>query len=293
MMGARSGALAVGVRGLVSIPTTQKPARIPQGLRSAQGAQAEAAAMRQSIPGALVPDQRAARIARMRRSVGFSARMHVADLPGHRADSVVMVTATYRDGADWKAGHVRELLDHIRKWCNRNAIECRYVWVGELQARGAIHYHVALWLPFGSMLPKADAQGWWPHGSTRTELARKAVPYLMKYLSKGTHFDGMPKGARMHGAGGLDHSMRRARRWLGLPGWIKARSDIYDDWRPCKGGGWTDPDGVCIPSEFQRVWLGDAWGLLRVADYGRPFKADGAFSWLHRSPMHKGASHVA
>jgi len=219
--------------------------------------------------------------------------MHMASLrPGFRHDSVVMVTATYADGVEWKPGHMATLMDHIRKWCKRKGIDCRYVWVSEVQtkrrrAQGGhcMHYHVALWIPFGYMLPKADAQGWWPHGDTKTELARNAVGYLMKYFSKGSDGMVLAHGARMYGVGGLDHTMRRARRWLGLPAFIKARADIFDDWRRASvGGGWTDPDGVCIPSEFQRAWLGDAFGLIRVADYGRPFQADGPFTWLHRSP---------
>lgn len=206
-----------------------------------------------------------------------------------------MITATYRAGAQWQPMHVAAWLNHIRMWCKRKGIECRYVWVAELQekraarrrenAQAVVHYHVAIWLPFGVELPFSDAQGWWPHGDTRTEWARAAVPYLMKYVSKGGGELRLPNGCRMYGVGGLEHSMRRARRWLGLPSWIKARSDIFDDWRPARGGGWRVPEGdFVIPSEFRRVWLGDAWGLLRVEDHGRPFPADGPFTWLHRSP---------
>lgn len=203
-----------------------------------------------------------------------------------------MLTATYRAGAVWEPGHVRDWLHRVRKWCQRRRVGFRYVWVAELQEkRGArrkeraealVHYHVAIWLPEGVQLPFSDAQGWWPHGDTRTEWARAAVPYLMKYLSKGSDTLRLPNRCRMHGAGGLEHVMRRARRWLGLPAFVRARSDIHDDWRPARGGGWCDPEGTAIPSEWQRTWLGDAWGLLRVADYGRPFAADGPFTWLRR-----------
>jgi len=275
---------ASGFRGLVSVPTTHKPAPVhPETARVSGELRTEL--------GAFVPPSREARISRMRRSVGFSARMHLADRPGFRSDSVVMVTATYRDGVEWEPGHVRGLMNHIRMWCKRKGIECRYVWVGEVQTKRAaregghcLHYHVALWLPFGYRLPMADAQGWWPHGSTRTELARAAVPYLMKYFSKGSGGMVLPNGARMHGAGGLDFAMRRARRWLGLPAFVQARSDIFDQWTRVKGGGWSDPDGVCIPSEFSRAWVGDSWACVRVADYGRPFKAEGPFTWISRGP---------
>jgi len=281
-MTARKG---VGVGGLVSVPTTQNSApRRPKTPGDAQ-------VLREGLK-AFVPPPRAGRIAKMRRAVGFSTRMHLAERPGFRSDSVVMVTATYADGVEWQPNHVRSLLDHVRKWCKRKGIECRYVWVGEVQTKRrsregthAMHYHIALWIPFGHMLPKADAQGWWPHGDTKTELARNAVGYLMKYFSKGSGGMELAQGARMYGVGGLDFAMRRARRWLGLPSFIKARADIFDDWtRAPVGGGWVNPEGVGIPSEFQRAWLGDAYGLLRVADYGRPFAADGPFTWLSRGP---------
>jgi hypothetical protein len=283
MRALRAGVPAVGVRGLVSVPTTQKPPPIHAETRESSQA------LRDGV-GGFVPPSRLARISRMRRSVGFSARCHLADKPGFRSDSVVMVTATYRAGVEWEPGHVRLLMTHIRQWCKRKGVDCRYVWVGEVQTKRAaregghcLHYHVALWLPFGHKLPMADAQGWWPHGATKTELARAAVPYLMKYFSKGSGGMVLPDGARMHGAGGLDHSARRARRWLAYPSFIKARADIHDDWRRAPvGGGWVNPEGFVIPSEFARAWLGDAWGCLRVADYGRPFPADGPFSWITR-----------
>jgi len=270
--GAGAGVLAVGAAGLVSIPTSG---------RSEVSERADA--MRQAV-GGFVPDPHRGRIARLRRSVGFAARGHLAERRGFRPDQVFMVTATYADGAEWRPRHVSAWIKHIRAWCQARGYACRYVWVAELQKRGAIHYHLALWLPAEAYLPDSDAAGWWPHGSTRTERARAAVPYLMKYLSKGGapgSFN-LPEGARMFGIGGLEHSLRRARRWLGYPAFIKARADIHADWRRAPGGGWADPEGVVIPGEFVRTWLGDAYGLLRVVDYGRPFPVDGAYSAFPR-----------
>lgn len=281
MSAERAGA----VGGLVSVPTTQK--RVAPAVVSAA-----ADALRRER-GGFVPPARAGRVARMRRGVGVAARVHGAARPGFRPDRVAMITATYRAGALWEPGHVRAWLDHVRKWCKRRGVPCRYVWVCELQekraaargecAQAVVHYHVALWLPQGVQLPFSDACGWWPHGDTRTEWARAAVPYLMKYMSKGGGDLRLPSGCRMHGCGGLEHAMRRARRWLGLPAFVRARSDIHDAWDRVKGGGWFDPrHEVVVPSEFQRAWLGDAWGLLKVADHGRPFAADGPFTWLER-----------
>jgi len=262
--------------GLVSVPTTDK--RLPSPSESLR-----------SALGAFVPDPDRSRIAKLRRAVGFSARAHLAERPGFRSDAVLMLTATYRDGAEWEPGHVRAWLKNVREWFKARGKVCRYVWVAELTKRGRVHYHVALWMPSGEFLPASDAAGWWPHGSTRTERARAAVPYLLKYLSKGGTAEAhkLPSGARMYGVGGLEFAMRRARRWLGLPGFVQSRSDIFDSWHRATGGGWCSPELVVIPSEFQRVWAGDSFALLRVADYGRPFNPSGPFTWVHRRPESK------
>lgn len=264
------------VRGLVSVPTTR-----PE--RAAARVEGQSRALRRLLKAAEV-DRHRARIARMRQAVGFSARCQAVGSarPGYRPDYVVMLTLTYRQGEDWKPEHISDFLHTVRKAEARRGRVIRYVWVAELQERGAMHYHVAMWLPAGVTLPKPDACGWWPHGSSRIEAARDAVAYLMKYLSKGTDTSRLPKGARMHGAGGLEHAQRRAKRWLSLPGWVQSRSDVFDDWRPAVGGGWSDPEGTVIPSEHVRAWVGDRWTCVKVADYGRPFEASGPFTWLHR-----------
>lgn len=265
--------------GLVSVPTSG-PCR----------AVVEAAVLRDQR-GLLGPDVELSRLARLRRSIGFAARAHAVSERGHRSDVPWMVTLTYRgSNADWDARHVSEAVQCFRKWCNRCGYACRYVWVAELQQRGVIHYHLCCWLPRGVRMPKWDVRSsghgragvWWPHGMTNRKVARNAVPYLMKYMSKGSAgtFGSLPKGARIYGVGGLEHSLRRARRWLGLPAFVQARSSLHDEWRRAAGGGWSDAEGVTWPSEWRRCWAGDRWGLERVEDHGRPFDASGPFSWL-------------
>jgi hypothetical protein len=152
-----------------------------------------------------------------------------------------MVTLTYRDGDDWQPRHVSDLLKNIRQWAGRRSVEVAYVWVGELTKRGRLHYHVLLWLPRGVTLPKPDKQGWWRHGSTRIEWARKPVGYLVKYASKGTGEDwDFPAGARIHGAGGLDAAERMQRRWWVAPQWVRTTWPEWEaDTVPAKGGGWV------------------------------------------------------
>lgn len=280
----RAARIGGGRCGLVSLPTSG-PRRT--GARS-RGFSAVAAAARSVAlienRGAFVVGTDAARLARLRRAVGFTARVHLVDVevPCYCA----MVTLTYRDGGDWSPRHVSDYLHTLRKWWSRQGFHAsfRYVWVAELQKRGAIHYHIALFVPAGVTLPKPDEAGWWCHGATNVKAARGAVQYLMKYLSKGNKASDhrLPGGARCYGAGGLGEAMRLARRWLSLPGFIKARSDVQGSsgWFRAVGGGWIDPDGEVWCSEFRLCLVGGVRCLERVADHGRPFQADGVFSFV-------------
>jgi len=270
----------VGLCGLVSIPTSGQSTSARQAReRAERDAAARTSEARRQGPA---PEaRRKARVALLRRQVGFGARGHLAvQRPGFRPDYVAMLTLTYRDVGQWNPRHVSDALREARKHLKSLGHRLRYVWVAELQKRGALHYHVAIWLPAGVTLPKFDSAGWWPHGASNIVAARAAVPYLMKYLSKGLDTSGFPKGARIHACGGLEHAMARAKRWLGYPAFVKARADSRDDWRRSPGGGWVDPQGEIWPSEYVRAWLGDRYGPVKVRDHGRPFDACGPFSWI-------------
>jgi len=298
---ARSDALgASGAVGLVSVLSTQKrPAKESQrNPRTPFRVSAERAAAVQAV-GAFVAGGDDARMAKLRRAVGFSARAHGATRPGHRPDEARMVTLTYADAKGWRANHVRAYMDHVRKWHARQGIKCRYVWIAEIQdgkrrtdggARGAVHYHCLLWVPVGTPhMPKSDLQGWWPHGSTRTEKADKAASYICSYLKKSNSktFSEFPDGCRIYSVGGLEHSLRRARRWLGLPGFVQANSSYVDNWqRAPKGwGGWLCPEGEHYISEFRRVNVGGCIALQRVHTHARSIDASGPFAWLTDRPV--------
>lgn len=275
---ATEGHSGSGLGGLVSIPTT------PTKLAEAR-MQASERLLRERLR-AQVRDRTRGRVSRMRCKVGLAAKGHVASTqePGFRPHYVAMLTLTYSDGSQWSGEHLTRFVDCVRRHLAGRGIKFRYVWVAELQKRGAIHYHFAVWLPPGVKLPKPDQAGWWQWGSTNIEAARNAVPYLMSYLKKDKFRDAaeLPKGARLHGAGGMDRDTRRMRWWCSLPGFIRARADIHDDWRRAKGGGWSTPDGFVVPSEFERVKVGSKWCCVRVIDHGRPFPAEGPFSWISR-----------
>lgn len=255
-------------RGLVSVPTTHTRLLV------------DSSELRANL-GAFEVDTDKRRLAMLRMSVGFAARAHAVSAKGHRSDVPWLVTLTYRGVMDWRPDHIRSALTSARNWATRRGFAFRYVWVAELQKRGAIHYHVCVWLPRGVRMPKWDSdRAWWPHGMANRKVARHATAYLMKYLSKGTDYGRLPPGARAYGVGGLDHSLRRARRWLRLPSFVQGNSSIHDKWERVVGGGWRAPSGDHHASEFRLVVAAGARCLLRVAEHARSIVAGGPFSWL-------------
>lgn len=195
------------------------------------------------------------RLRRLRRAVVTASRLQQETLTGSKVRfRVAMLTLTYAECDAWRPQHIKELLRHLRQYLKRRGHAFRYVWVAELQERGAVHYHVVIWLPRGVTLPKPDKRGWWCHGSTRIEWARKPVSYLAKYASKVQSKGGeMPSGARLYGIGGLDRQDRYERAWWMLPKYIREHSPEPRDNGPAKrakGGGWLTPFGEWFPSRY-------------------------------------------
>lgn len=224
------------------------------------------------------------RIRRLRRSVLTAARMHEFELLDRRFKAA-MLTLTYREVGAWQCCHISELLQRIRVWLRRRGHRFRYVWVAELQQRGALHYHVLLWLPRGLTLPKPDKQGWWPHGSTRIEWARKPAGYLAKYATKLDSKSGIgfPPGARLHGRGGLEELGRAVASWFNLPHWAREVCDLAGRAMRVKGVGLVDrQSGVCLPSPWRLSW--NAAGTLcatRCWSYVNALRdVGGPFSWV-------------
>lgn len=266
--------------GLVSVPTTCTAGLTPRQALAEAVVRGERSELALAVD-AFVTDPSARRLARLRMSVGFGARAHAVSERGHRSDTPYMVTLTYRGVSDWKPDHITQALRAARAWADRQGFKLRYVWVAEMQKRGAIHYHLCIWLPRGVRMPKWDVRGWWPWGMSQRVIARNAVGYLLKYLSKGTDL-AFPKGARIYSVGGLEHSLRRARRWLSLPSFVQRHSDTLDNWRRADGGGWLSPSGGHWPSEFRQVFVGGLRYIQRVREYvrGDGFDPSGPFSWF-------------
>ena len=170
------------------------------------------------------------RVKRLRSSVWQAGYLHQMHQAGHRPEIPWFVTLTYRPGYEWAPHHIADALEGFRRWCKRKSVPCRYVWVAELQQRGAVHYHLLVWLPRGVRMPhwdrptrssKREVNPFWVMGSTNTQPAKAGVGYLMKYLSKMGKYHEFPPGCRTYGVGGLNHDGRQIRAWYRLPMWAK------------------------------------------------------------------------
>jgi hypothetical protein len=174
------------------------------------------------------------------------------------AVQAIMVTLTYKPGVVYSPRQITEYIRRTCGWLEPRGMLFAYEWVLELQKRGAPHYHVIWWVPFGSRMPMPDlASGrqrkpLWPHGMTRIEPARSGPAYIMKYTSKGSDEGRFPKGARLYGVGGFDTAKRIA-QWRALPAYIRDRTAVGEIVRRAKGGGWLVRDsGEHIPSAWER-----------------------------------------
>lgn len=217
------------------------------------------------------------RLVRMKHHVRTASRLIKETMSRNgRKWRALFVTLTYRPGVSWQSNHMTLFFTNVRNWANRQGAALGYVWVAEMQRRGAVHYHAVVWLPASLRLPRPDKRGWWRHGSTNVQaVKRNATGYLMKYVSKGVRGDDpdLPAGARMCGSGGLDAMARDEFHYWRLPRYVRQNVTIGERCRRVKGGGWAST----VSGE---VWRSD-WGLYGIAYRpmdpdcnGRPRRAD-------------------
>lgn len=213
----------------------------------------------------LTIDRFQSRYKRLRKNVLTSERLlrATAERRGFRY-FLAMLTLTYAPGIEWQPYHITEIQKRIRAWLAARGHRYCYVWVCELQQRGAPHYHVLIWIPRGLRLPKPDSFGWWPHGMSNIQKVERGGGYLAKYLSKmGDGIHRFRKGQRTHGSGGLDVAASRERRWWMAPKYVR---DLWPSWQsnvsPAKGGGWVARiTGEWVPSPWRLVSFG-AMGVV-------------------------------
>lgn len=151
--------------------------------------------------------------------------------------------------------HIARFLDRLRKWCAKRQYKTRYVWVAELQQRGAVHYHMVVWVPQWAFLPKPDDARWWTHGQTNIVTAYAPIGYISKYASKSTREDAQrfPKGARMHGVGGVTPEDRRHLRYWQAPFFVRDGLTGRADIRKVRGGYADRITGEFLPSPWAVV----------------------------------------
>lgn len=190
------------------------------------------------------PDQAIKRIKRLKRGVWASGHLHGIADHGFRPPQCHFVTLTYANANQWHPDHISAATQRFRNYCKRKGVECRYLWVAEIQPKrlertgdAVVHYHLLAWLPRGVRMPKWDlpttssgrtVRSMWRHGMTNTQAAKSGVGYLMKYLSKLGELTVFPDGLRLYGVGGLNQQARAVRFWYNLPEWAKNEYGVGD-----------------------------------------------------------------
>jgi hypothetical protein len=219
---------------------------------------------------AIVIDPRKARCQRLRRTITEASKSHERETDwqsrrlGRSAYRKTFITLTYRPGESWEPRHISRFVRLMRQWFQRRGDACRFAWVGELQKRGALHYHVLVWVPRKLRLPRPDKSGgWWPYGMSNIETARNPVGYMVKYATKTRPEDvkRLPKGVRLHGNGGHDAGSRVSLRERLWPMWIR------DAWDQRRVEGWFEADEA--RQEPMPPPDTDEWWSMRVAEEER------------------------
>lgn len=250
-------------------------------------------------------DKHLARVTRLRKGLGIAAKQ--LHNQGSKTQKIWMLTLTYAGtNRDWRAHHISDFLANLRTWhySRTGTRKVRYAWVAELQQRGVIHYHVIVWLENGLTPPKPDS-AWkkhgvfqrpmWCHGMTNRLRATAPVAYLMKYASKieQKNVGRFPRGARIHGAGGLDESGRCIRRWVLWPAYVQGNAAVGERFRPAKGGGFVNADtGELLESEWAPTGGGFS-RFVRVRITPRRIDPVGPFSWLRQDPAEPASAFAA
>lgn len=179
------------------------------------------------------PEERyKARLARMRHIVWLAVTT-IAECREVDGGNLTMYTLTYKDVAGWRPRDVSGCVRWLRAQGAR-----LYVWVGELQKRGAVHYHVLALLPPGAMWIKpSENVGGWFHGFTWVTPDVRFPWYVMKYLQKGEGCEKAPKfpaGFRLYGVSRevvrrMSFENAASYRRAQVPGWLLSdAADLCD-----------------------------------------------------------------
>jgi hypothetical protein len=171
-----------------------------------------------------------ARLARMRRVVWLAVNS-MRDERDATGGQLVMYTLTYRRVDQWEPRHICNAV----RWLRSQQVRA-YVWVAELQGRGAVHYHVLALLPAGHRWVKpTESAGGWAQGFTWVTPAVQKPFYIMKYLQKGSDH-------------ATNHEFPRGLRLYGVSQWTVRRLSFEDAvrYRECQVPRWIGL-GACDP----------------------------------------------
>lgn len=162
-------------------------------------------------------DQFQKRLTKMQSRIGAWAGI-VEEYRREHKTRMVMVTLTYKKVDDYNPGHIRKYLKLVKRKHGKKILA--WAWVAELQARGAVHYHVLIVFPRGTRFAYPDASGMWAHGMSSVATAKKPF-YLVKYTGKKYQKDlsRYPKGCRLYGTSirfGGDREKKLYRRISGI-----------------------------------------------------------------------------
>ena len=172
-----------------------------------------------------------------------------------------MITLTYAPGQEWEKNHIRDYLRAVRRNIKDSLLA--YVWVAELQERGAVHYHLYAIVQPETLIPTPDSSGMWPYGMSRIETGH-SVFYIATYTSKQYQKVGIfPKGLRMYSVWIRQGLLSEYDHWVfklsAFPMWlvdqILAKGDFYLGNLPKRreGGGWKIKHPASIPGH--EVWV--------------------------------------
>jgi hypothetical protein len=115
-----------------------------------------------------------------------------------------MITLTYAKAEDWQPKQITRYTKFLRRFLGDSLYS--YAWVAELQERGAIHYHIVVYVESGVKVPHPDKPVGhknfiaWSHGLSNVKTCKKPA-YLVSYLGKEKQkdFHKFPLGARAYG----------------------------------------------------------------------------------------------
>jgi hypothetical protein len=166
---------------------------------------------------------------------------------------LVMLTLTYRRVGDWKPGHIGTYLKNIKTKLGKNLLA--FAWVAELQARGAVHYHVMLLVEIGTQIPMPDKKGYWTHGRSNVETAKTAF-YLASYAGKKYQKDlsKYPKGCHLYAT-----SLRPS---MGIPAFLRrSGGQIGPKIRTAEGGPVWEYKGSAVTRGYCSVLSEESPGV--------------------------------